>query len=121
MSDPETIGSERVLLAEPKYQWERNGADLLEGPQILHNAGRVFVIYSASGSWTADYNLGFMGVDNLADPMNPANWWRHDRPVFWRNDENDVYGVGHASFTRSPGKYFSLMKLPMTILIYIAS
>ncbi|ODN00762.1 Extracellular exo-alpha-(1-_5)-L-arabinofuranosidase [Orchesella cincta] len=102
MCDPETICTPRALLAEPIYNWETNGAALLEGPQILHNAGRVFVIYSASGSWTADYNLGFMGIDNLADPMNPGNWWRHNQPVFWRNDEQSVFGVGHASFTRSP-------------------
>ncbi|CAL8072103.1 unnamed protein product [Orchesella dallaii] len=102
LCDPETICSERVLLAEPIYSWEQNGAALLEGPQILNNAGRVFLIYSASGSWTADYTLGFMGIDNLADPLNPNNWWRHNQPVFWRNDEQRVFGVGHASFTTSP-------------------
>ncbi|ODM96220.1 Extracellular exo-alpha-(1-_5)-L-arabinofuranosidase [Orchesella cincta] len=102
LCDPETICSQRVLLAEPIFSWEQHGEPLLEGPQILHNAGRVFLIYSASGSWTADYTLGFMGIDNLADPLNPGNWWRHNQPVFWRNDEQKVFGVGHASFTKSP-------------------
>ena len=26
------------------------------------------------------------------------------RPVFWRNDEQSVYGTGHASFTTSPDR-----------------
>lgn len=107
MCSPTAICGRRVLIKTVDYSWEREGADLIEGPQILHNAGRVFVVYSASGSWTPDYILGFMGIDNLADPLVYDNWWRHDRPVFWRNDAEDVYGVGHASFTTSPGKYLS--------------
>jgi GH43 family beta-xylosidase len=101
MSDPETISGPRVLINFPSYPWQQHGADLLEGPQILHNAGRTFVIYSCSGSWTPDYQLGFMGIDGGADPLEITNWWRHDRPVFWRNDAEGVYGVGHASFTTS--------------------
>lgn len=106
MSDPETISGPRVLINEPVLPWQQQGAALLEGPQILHNAGRVFVVYSCSGSWTADYKLGFMGIDNLADPLNRLNWWRYDQPVFERNDEEGVYGVGHASFTTSKGEFY---------------
>jgi len=101
MSDPETISGPRVLINFPQYGWQQHGASLLEGPQVLHNAGRVFVVYSCSGSWTPDYQLGFMGIDGGADPLVTANWWRYDQPVFWRNNEEGVYGVGHASFTRS--------------------
>ncbi|KAG4066153.1 hypothetical protein HA402_010355 [Bradysia odoriphaga] len=104
MCDPMTVCGRRVLIKRVDFPWERIGADLIEGPQILHNAGRVFLVYSASGSWTPDYILGFMGIDNLADPLNYDNWWRHDRPVFWRHDEENVYGVGHASLTTSPDK-----------------
>lgn len=103
MCDPLTICGRRVLIKTVDYSWERNGADLIEGPQILHNAGRVFLVYSASGSWTPDYITGFMGIDDLADPLNYNNWWRHDQPVFWRNDAENVFGVGHASLTTSPG------------------
>jgi len=101
MSDPETISGPRVLINEPTLPWQTIGGPLLEGPQLLFNAGRTFVIYSCSGSWTADYQLGFMGIDGGSDPLNPANWWRHDQPVFWRNDAEGVYGVGHASMTTS--------------------
>lgn len=104
MCDPMTICGRRVQIKRVEHYWEVNGADVIEGPQILHNSGRVFLVYSASASWSPDYSLGLMGIDNLADPLNYTNWWRHDVPVFWRNDADNVYGVGHASFTTSPGR-----------------
>lgn len=105
LCDPETICSERVLLAEPVYNWEQNGAPLLEGPQVLRgkDESQTFLIYSASGSWTPDYNLGMMKIDAGKNPLNVTNWARYDKPVMWRNDEENVFGVGHASFTTSPG------------------
>ena len=104
MSDPTTISGPRVLIREPKLNWETKGAALLEGPQVLEHNGRTFLVFSASGSWTPDYCLGLMGIDDLKDPLEPSNWWHKvDSPVFWRNDEQSVYGPGHASFTTSPG------------------
>jgi len=102
LCDPMTICGQRKLIKTVDYPWEQNGAGLIEGPQILHNEGRVFVVYSASGSWTPDYIVGFMGIDNLLDPLIYENWWRYPEPVFWRNDDENVYGVGHASMTTSP-------------------
>lgn len=103
MSDPETISGNRVLLREPRSEWETIGAALLEGPEILQHNGRTFLIFSASGSWTADYCLGMIGIDGLKDPLVQGNWWQDvNRCVFWRNDEQNVYGTGHASFTTSP-------------------
>lgn len=106
MSDPMHLTGPRALLREPRSGWESIGARLNEGPQVLQHNGRTFVIFSASGSWTADYCLGMIGIDGLKDPMNPANWWQDvDQCVFWRNDAQNVFGVGHASFTTSPGKW----------------
>lgn len=40
----------------------------------------------------------------MLDPMNPNNWWHNnDGCVFYRNDEENVFCTGHASFTTSPG------------------
>ena len=48
-----------------------------------------------------------MSIDGDKDPMDPNNWWfGDDGPVFWRNDEENVYTTGHAAFTTSLGKYF---------------
>jgi len=105
MSDPETLSGPRVLLREPRSSWETLGGPINEGPQVLEHNGRWFCIFSASGSWTADYQLGMIGIDGLKDPLVRGNWWQDlDRPVFWRNDEQSVFGVGHASFTTSPDR-----------------
>lgn len=110
LCDPETVCTERVLIAEPIYSWEQNVGEILEGPQVLQRGNRTLIIYSGSASWTAHYNLGMMGIDNGKDPLNSDNWWRHDQPVFWRNDQENVYGVGHASFTKSPGMQIFILK-----------
>lgn len=74
MSDPETISGPRVLINEPTLPWQTIAAPILEGPQVIQHAGRTFIVYSCSGSWTADYQLGFMGIDELKDPLIAANW-----------------------------------------------
>jgi len=47
--------------------------------------------------------LGLMSIPFDKDPMNPSHWnYGPNEPVFWRNDEEDVYTTGHAAFTTSP-------------------
>lgn len=101
LCSPTQVCSDRVLLHEPNFDWQKSGADgVNEGPTMLEHGGRWFLVYSAAGSWTDDYCLAFMGIDNGADPMNAANWWRlDDRPVMWSNPEAGVWAPGHASFT----------------------
>jgi GH43 family beta-xylosidase len=78
-----------------------NGRPLInEGPEILRNAkGKVFLVYSASGSWTDDYCLGQLALNGL-DPMKPSSWAKKAKPVFARTSE--VIGPGHCSFVKSP-------------------
>ena len=104
MSDPLTITGERMLLSQPKYDWERIGRPLInEGPQILKGRGgqgrRLFVVYSASGSWTDHYCLGLLELTG-DDPMDARAWTKSARPVF--EGTEDVISPGHASFARSP-------------------
>lgn len=101
MSDPWTISSERVRISSPVEPWERGTElDLNEGPQFLMRDDEVFIIYSARESWLKAYQLGQLRLKSLdADPMDPASWDKSG-PVFTGTDE--VYGVGHASFTTSP-------------------
>ncbi len=97
MKDPLTIAGSRVLLATPEQGWERVGMPICEGPQVLRRNGDIFVVYSASGSWTPDYCLGLLH-NRTADVLNPANWVKHG-PVFQKTEE--VWGVGHCSFVKS--------------------
>jgi GH43 family beta-xylosidase len=102
LSNPWTIASDRVCISRPEHEWEKQGyPHVNEGPQALIRDGRVFIIYSASGSWTDDYCLGqltFLG----GDPLSPASWRKEARPVFAKT--NTIFGPGHASFVQVAGQ-----------------
>ena len=101
MSDPWTIQGERVMISTPTYDWEKIGdPDVNEGPQIIKNAaGRVFMVFSASGCWTDDYSLGLLTLKNGGDPLNPFDWIKTPTPVFTKAPS--AYGPGHNSFFKS--------------------
>lgn len=98
MDDPLTIASDRVCISMPEFDWEKQGyPHVNEGPQVLSNNGRIFIIYSASGSWTDDYCLGqltYLG----GDPLDPSSWRKEPQPVFSKSDT--IFGPGHASFVK---------------------
>ncbi len=98
MADPLTVCGSRVCIATPDQAWERVGMPICEGLQILQRNGRIFIVYSASGSWTVDYCLGLL-VSNGGDVLDPATWEKRG-PVFEKTE--DVWGVGHCSFVTSP-------------------
>jgi GH43 family beta-xylosidase len=97
MRDPATIGGPRVLIATPDQPWERVAMPICEGPQVLKRNGDIFIVYSASASWTADYCLGLLH-NKTHDVLNPGCWTKHG-PVFKKT--SDVWGVGHCSFVKS--------------------
>jgi len=106
MSNPYTVAGNRVRICEnDSHLWERvdeqpAGRGLHEGPQVLQRNGRIFIVYSCSGSWQRHYKLGLVWTDEHADPLDPRSWKKLDLPVLQGNDR--VLGVGHASFIRSP-------------------
>lgn len=99
MKNPYTISGERVLIAHPEHNWERVEMPICEGPQILRRDGKVFLIYSASASWTVDYCLGML-VNTDDNFLNPSSWKKVSGPVFQKNER--IWGVGHCSFVKSP-------------------
>jgi GH43 family beta-xylosidase len=102
MSDPWTLSGPRVEIARPTHEWEKRGAPpaVNEGPQVLVRDGTIYLIYSASGSWTDHYCLGLLTASADADLLKPESWTKHPRPIFESTDE--VFGPGHGSFTVSP-------------------
>ncbi len=106
MANAWTLGSPRVrLCANDDFIWERvdeakSGRGLNEAPQVLSRNGRVFVIYSASGSWQASYKLGMLELVRGGDPLNPKDWLKHAAPVFQQTER--TWGPGHCSFVQSP-------------------
>jgi GH43 family beta-xylosidase len=97
MRDPATISGERVLIATPQESWERVAMPICEGPQVLKRNGDIFIVYSASASWTADYCLGLLH-NSSRNILDPKAWVKHG-PVFRKTDQ--VWGVGHCSFVKS--------------------
>jgi GH43 family beta-xylosidase len=105
MDNPMSVRGPRTLLRTPKSEWEMHGYPVNEGPFVIQNEGRTFVVFSASSTFTADYCLGIFGIDFMQDPLVPENWWNDvDHCVFTRNDAEGVFTTGHASFVRSPGE-----------------
>lgn len=111
MKNPWTIDGGRVLISEPTYNWEKQGdlnnngnplhVNVNEGPQYLEKDGRVFIVFSASACWTDHYSLGMLSLRG-DDPLEPASWEKHPKPIFFTSKENSVYGPGHNSFFKSP-------------------
>ena len=92
MANPWTINSARVRISTAEHDWERIGRPLInEGPQILKHAGRVFIIYSASGSWTDHYCLGQLTLTGT-DPLDPKAWQKKPTPVFSGTDTVFILG-----------------------------
>jgi GH43 family beta-xylosidase len=92
------------VISSPQYAWEMFGAPpaVNEGPEILKNAaGKVFLVYSASGCWTDDYGLGMLTLRDGGDPLLAADWTKTSTPVFSKNVAASVYGPGHNSFFKS--------------------
>lgn len=110
MSNPWTIESSRVRISKPVLEWETHGdlggnpphVNVNEGPQFLQHAGKVFVIYSASGCWTDYYALGMLTL-NGSNLLDSSAWTKTPQPVFKQSPENGVYATGHNSFFISPG------------------
>ncbi|KAF2198380.1 putative xylan 1,4-beta-Xylosidase [Delitschia confertaspora ATCC 74209] len=115
MSNPWTVSSnfsERQIISVPSNPWEKTPygrpfnerLSSNEGPQQLTNpaTGQTFVIYSAARSDNRNYCLGQLELVG-DDPMNPQDWRKYNEGcVFYQNHLEGAYGVGHASFTKSP-------------------
>lgn len=104
MKNPWTIDSDRIQLADnDDYYWERvspGKRGLNEAPQIIKNKGKIYIIYSCSGSWQPTYKLGQLSIDMDQNVMVANNWKKKGKPVFKGTEV--VHGVGHASFVKSP-------------------
>ena len=115
MENPWTLGSERVLLSRPDFEWERqwispdgNKSDrpslLNEAPQFLRspNGEKLFIFFCGSGSWTPYYCIGLLTADADSDLLNPLSWKKSSEPVLMQNSKEQVYGPGSPSFVTSP-------------------
>jgi len=101
MSNPWTLAGPRILLSSPEHNWERNG-EINEGPVVMKKNGKVFLVYSASGCWTANYALGMLTMNESDDPLNSSSWTKSTQPVFVTNATAAAFGPGHNGLFLSP-------------------
>jgi GH43 family beta-xylosidase len=101
MSDPWTLSSEGVMISKAEHSWEFVNGNTNEGTAVLKRNGRIFVTYSANDCSVDDYAVGLLTALDTSDLLDPASWTKSSEPVFVRNDEENVFGPGHNSFTTS--------------------
>lgn len=115
MENPWTLSSERVLISQPEYEWERQWISpdgsktayavyVNENPQAFfsQSGDKVLIYYGASGGWTPYYCIGMLSADADSDLLDPAAWHKSDSPVFMQNPKDSVFGTGGISFIPSP-------------------
>jgi GH43 family beta-xylosidase len=115
MKNPWTIEGPRVRISAPYYPWEKYGdllvneaegdpahVDVNEGPQILRNNEKMFLVFSASGCWTDYYGLGMLTFNGQNNLLDSSAWQKTPTSVFKGSAENKVFAPGHNSFFKSP-------------------
>ena len=98
MSSPYQLETVQVLLTTPDYDWERVDFWVNEGPAVLKRNGKIYVTFSASATG-ACYCMGMLTADEDADLLDPRSWEKDRWPVLASDEELEIYGPGHNSFT----------------------
>jgi GH43 family beta-xylosidase len=103
------VDGDRVRISAPQYAWEKHGdlpgprhVNVNEGPEALFHGANLFLIFSASGCWTNEYELGMLQATTDADPMNPSSWKKGRQPVLTMSPQAHAFGTGHNGFFKSP-------------------
>lgn len=103
MANPWTLAGPRQLLSRPENGWERIGREPInEGPEALHHDGKLFLVYSASHSFTDDYCLGLLTYDGAGPVTDRHSWRKSPGCVFSKNVAGGVFGPGHDTLVLSP-------------------
>lgn len=98
MESANQLKTVQVLLTTPDYEWERRGFWVNEGPAALKHGDELFLTYSASETGT-DYCIGMLTANKDSDLLDPLSWSKERYPVLETNEEKEIYGPGHNSFT----------------------
>ena len=113
MESPTRVDSRSTLISRPQYVWERQWVGVggvksawpiyvNENPQAFVTGGKVYVYYSASGSWTPYYSVGKLEADVGSDLLSAASWLKHPEPVFAMSERDSVFSVGGVCIVSGP-------------------
>lgn len=99
MENATTLKTAQVMLSTPDYDWERVGFWVNEGPAVVHNAGKIYLTYSASETGP-EYCMGMLTADEDADLLDPRSWSKERYPVLKTDSTKGIYGPGHNCFVK---------------------
>lgn len=115
MKNPWTLSSDRVMISEPEYSWERQWINpdgtrtaypiyVNEAPYFFKSkdSDKLIIYYSASGCWTPYYSIGMLCCNAGDEILNPKSWVKKPEPVFTMSVKDSVWGPGSPSFFPSP-------------------
>ena len=101
MTNPWTIVGQSAVICKSDYEWEMGGASATKpkvvegGTAVYADDGTIYIVYSGSGYWTTEYQLGqlkYLG----GDPLDVKNWEKRPTSILRKSDE--INGCGHASY-----------------------
>lgn len=109
MKNPYELEGKRIMISTPEYAWEKLGSSgedespfINEGAYAFEHDGKLYVTYSAAGSWCENYCIALLKLEG-DNPLDASSWTKLDTPVFSSNDK--VKGAGHASVVTEDGKH----------------
>lgn len=118
MENPWTLKSERVMISQPEYEWERQWINpdgsrsaypifVNENPEafVSPDGKNLVVAYSASGIWTHYNSLGIVYASTASDLLDRKSWTKMEEPQFRAApDDSTMYGTSNiAVLTTSEG------------------
>lgn len=99
METPNKLKTVQVLLSTPDYDWERQGYWVNEGPAVIKHGKKLFLTYSASDTG-ANYCMGMLEAHIDSDLLDPLSWKKERYPVLKSDENKNIYGPGHNSFSK---------------------
>ena len=103
MENPYTLKTDEngknnaVMISRPELHWEKRGWKVNEGPAVLYNDGRIFLVYSASGFSSGGYCMGMLTLCG-DDVMRAESWSKSLVSVYAKQAQKNIYHTGHPSF-----------------------
>lgn len=97
-ANPGRLVSDPVLLAKPRYGWDRQG-EVNEGPYMLRHGNDVFITFSGSNTDNT-YAVGLLSAQADSDLLNPVNWKLTGYPVLASDYVEGQLGPGHNGFVK---------------------
>lgn len=94
MASPTELKGEPKVILEPREDWETRAGRVTEGPWLIKERSRYYLLYSGSGANTPEYAVGYAIASSPLGPFERAP----GNPIVRRSD--GIFGPGHGCAIR---------------------